>query len=58
MAIRRDLPIILCTGYSSKVDAEKADFMGISAFTMKPVNTGELATTIRQVLDKAQEESR
>lgn len=51
MGIRTDLPIIICTGYSSKIDAEKADFAGISAFIMKPVDRRELADTIRQVLD-------
>ena len=49
--IRPDFPIILCTGYSSKMDAEKANFVGISAFIMKPVDKRELSRTIRQVLD-------
>ncbi|MBF0449426.1 MAG: PAS domain S-box protein [Candidatus Magnetomorum sp.] len=50
MEIRTDIPIIICTGYSSKMDAKKADFVGISAFIMKPVDKRELAKTIRQVL--------
>ncbi len=51
MAIRPDIPIILCTGYSSKMDAEKANCAGIRAFIMKPVDTKKLAKTIREVLD-------
>lgn len=50
--IRPDLPIILCTGYSTKMDADKAHLRGISAFMMKPVDNKEFANTIRQVLDK------
>lgn len=51
MEIRPNIPIILCTGYSSKMDAEKANSAGISAFIMKPVDKKDLAKTIRQVLD-------
>ena len=52
LEIRPNIPIIICTGYSSKMDEEKAKSIGISAFIMKPVDKGELAKTIRQVLDK------
>lgn len=52
MALSPDTAIILCTGYSSRMDAQKAAFMGINAFVMKPVNNTEFATTIRLVLDK------
>jgi PAS domain S-box-containing protein len=51
LAIRPDIPIIICTGYSSKMDAEKANFVGVSAFIMKPVDKRELAITMRKVLD-------
>ena len=46
-----DIPIILCTGYSDRIDAEKARSIGIKAFLLKPVTTEELANTIRNVLD-------
>jgi CheY-like chemotaxis protein/anti-sigma regulatory factor (Ser/Thr protein kinase) len=52
MALRRDIPVILCTGYSSKIDKAKAERMGIKAFLMKPVSKTELAGTIRRVLDR------
>ena len=50
--IKPDLPVIICSGYSPKIDAEKANFIGISAFLMKPVDKRELAKTIRKVLDR------
>lgn len=51
MEIRSDIPIIICSGYSSKIDAGKAKLIGISAFIMKPVEIMELANAIRDVLD-------
>jgi CheY-like chemotaxis protein len=51
MTIRKNLPVILCTGYSSKMDPEKAKEMGISAFLLKPVDKTILSKTIREVLD-------
>ena len=52
LAIQPGMPIIICSGYSSKIDAEKAKRIGISAFIMKPIDNSELAKTIRKVLDK------
>jgi len=52
MAIRSDIPIILCTGFSEQIDEKRADEMGISAFVMKPIVMSQMANTIRQVLDK------
>lgn len=51
LEIRQDIPIIISTGYSSKMDLEKAGSLGISAFIMKPIIKKELAKTIRKVLD-------
>jgi hypothetical protein len=41
----------MCTGYSQLVDADKARGAGIRAFAMKPLTKGEIAKTIRKVLD-------
>ena len=49
--IRLDLPVIMCTGYSTKVDFDNIKDFGICALLMKPVNRIELARTIREVLD-------
>ena len=46
-----DLPVIICSGYSSKMNPEKALKAGIEAFIMKPVQRNILARTVRQVLD-------
>jgi len=54
--IKPGLPIILCTGYSSKVDKAKAKAIGAKAigirkFASKPLDNRELAVVIRQILD-------
>jgi nitrogen-specific signal transduction histidine kinase/CheY-like chemotaxis protein len=51
MAIRPDIPIILCTGHSDQIDADKAKAMGMKAFVMKPIVMAEMAKAIREVLD-------
>jgi len=51
--IRADIPIVLCTGYSNKIDADIAQKIGINAFTYKPFSKADLASTVREVLDKA-----
>ncbi len=50
--IKPEIPIIICTGYSARINQEQALAMGIHAFVMKPVVKGELAVTIRKVLDQ------
>jgi len=49
--VRADIPTILCTGYSSKIDEDEAAKLGISAFMMKPLDLPVLSQTIRKVLD-------
>ena len=49
--LRADIPIILCTGFSSIINETKAEALGIKAFLMKPVLRAELTETIRRVLD-------
>jgi PAS domain S-box-containing protein len=50
-AIRRDLPVIICTGHSDLIDEEKAKEMGFAAYIMKPMSTQDIAGIIRDVLD-------
>ena len=52
MAIRPDIPIILCTGYNEMISEEKAKKLGIREFVMKPIVMREMAKTIRKVLNK------
>jgi PAS domain S-box-containing protein len=49
-ALRPELPIILCTGFSELINEIKARESGIDAFLMKPYSTGDLMRTIRRVL--------
>jgi CheY-like chemotaxis protein len=51
LKIRSDLPIILCTGYSEAISADKVRKIGIRELMMKPFGIREIAQTIRKVLD-------
>ena len=53
LQIRPDIPIILCTGYSSTISEEKAKSIGIREFVLKPLTKKNIAKLIRKVLDKA-----
>jgi len=48
--LRPDIPIILCTGFSHVMHAERAQELGIDAFLMKPLAMQDLAQTIQQVM--------
>ncbi|MCP4342310.1 MAG: ABC transporter substrate-binding protein [Desulfobulbaceae bacterium] len=50
--IRADIPVILCTGYSTIISEEDAIAIGVSEFAYKPLNKENIATLIRQVLDR------
>ncbi len=54
LAIRPDMPIILCTGFSALIDKEKAAAAGISEYIMKPVVKRDLAKVVRKVLDASE----
>lgn len=41
--LRADIPIILCTGYSHVMNAEKAQALGVDAFCMKPMTAQDFA---------------
>ncbi len=49
--IRPDLPMILCTGFSDRINEKIAKSIGIKAFLMKPVILKNLAIKVRKVLD-------
>ncbi len=50
--LRADLPVILCTGYSARVNHLKAGKIGVAAFLYKPLSVKELSTTVRNILDQ------
>jgi len=51
LKIRADVPIIICTGYSSVMDRAKAEAIGVAGYLMKPLAIKDLAVAVRQVLD-------
>ena len=52
LAIRPNLPVIICTGYSQAADLERAKQIGIRALVMKPILINEIATAVRKALCK------
>ncbi len=51
-AIRPEIPVVLCTGFSERINAHTAESLGVNGFLMKPVIRSEMAATLRRVLDK------
>jgi PAS domain S-box-containing protein len=52
LKIRPDIPTILCTGFSEKIDKEKVKQIGIRQYIEKPINRSDLAKVVRNVLDE------
>ncbi len=57
-SLRPEIPVILMTGFSEKIDAEKAKALGIKGFLLKPVNLKELAAMIRKVVEEANQQKK
>ncbi|MCW8801682.1 MAG: response regulator, partial [Desulfobacter sp.] len=53
LSIRPDIPIIICTGFSERINEEQAEAIGVKGFLMKPVVKSDLASMVRKVLDDA-----
>ena len=51
LKIRRDLPIILCTGFSEHITEDREKVIGIRGLVMKPMNMQELSKVVRSALD-------
>lgn len=49
--LRPDLPVILCTGYSSLIEQEKAEKIGVRGFILKPFSRKEIGEMIRKLCD-------
>ncbi len=52
LKIQPDIPIILCTGHSARIDEQRAKEFGFKAYVMKPLVMRVIAQKIREVLDK------
>jgi CheY-like chemotaxis protein len=50
LAIRRDTPIIVCTGFSEVFDQQRAQVLGIRQVLMKPVTMQAIAQALREAL--------
>jgi PAS domain S-box-containing protein len=51
IAIRPDIPVIICSGHSDLIDSDITDQKGIKAFLAKPVRMIDLNNKIREVFD-------
>ncbi len=54
--VRKDIPILLCTGFSERVDKKTAQSIGIKGYINKPILIEELAIKVRKLLDEARGE--
>lgn len=52
LAIRPEMPVILCTGHSELISREKALAMGIAQYCEKPMDINKLLRTVREVFDQ------
>lgn len=52
LALRRDIPIILCTGYSDLLTPEEAEAIGVSEYVLKPVDWNKISVIIDNLLHK------
>ena len=50
--IRKDIPLLLCTGFSEKINRLKQRDLGVITYLRKPVSMDELASEVRKALDK------
>ena len=50
--IRPDIPIILCTGFSYVMTAEKAAALGFQAYLLKPLLIHDLSEAMRHALGR------
>ena len=52
ISIRKNIPIILCTGFNEQINEEEAKKIGICEFILKPVNMKTLSETIQRAICK------
>jgi len=53
LLIKQDTPIIICTGFSERINKKQAEIMGVKGFLMKPVIKSDMAQMVRNALDEA-----
>jgi CheY-like chemotaxis protein len=55
MAVRPNIPIVLCTGFSERISEKRAKEMGIPEYVMKPFAMNDLARAVRRALESKKE---
>ncbi len=55
LAIRKDIPIILCTGYNDDLTRETVMETGVCSFVKKPFSIHQLADKIQDLLNPKRE---
>jgi DNA-binding NtrC family response regulator len=56
MQIRSDIPVVICTGFSRRIDPTISKRIGIKGFLMKPVTRSKLSAMIRAALGEHRKE--
>ncbi|MBN1516596.1 Cache 3/Cache 2 fusion domain-containing protein [Candidatus Sumerlaeota bacterium] len=51
IAIRHDMPVILCTGYNERISEERAKEIGVREFVLKPWNLKTLTAVVKKTLN-------
>ena len=51
LKIRPHMPVIICTGYSERMSAKKAEGLGVRKYLEKPIGLRNMASALREVLD-------
>ncbi len=57
LEINPDMPVILCTGFSHKIDSGASHEMGIRKYVEKPLNRKQLAAAVRKVLSNSKDKT-
>lgn len=52
--ISPEIPVVLCTGFSSELNEADAKRLGVTQCLAKPVSTATMTETLRQILDEEQ----
>ena len=52
LSIKPDVPIIICTGYSERINEKNAGDIGIKGFLRKPFDMSQMTKIVRKILDE------
>ena len=53
LALRPNLPVILCTGYSAQIDESSAKKLNIRSYFRKPVEANALLAAVKQLIEES-----